>query len=796
MAKNKTVRIPGVEDGVRVQSRTLEERIQAAVAQGARSLKIEARGQHGLGGRIWISGSEPVSIRITGSPGQRVGSMGVPGTSIEVLGEASDDTGWLNAGAEIVVHGNAGNGTCNAMAQGKVLVAGRIGARGMTMTKHNPRFAPPELWVLDSAGDYFAEFMAGGIAVICGVSPQDPDNVLGHRPCVGMVGGTIFFRGPHAGFSQADAKLVPIDDARWQWLLSNLKWFLKRIRRERLFEPLSRREEWQLITARSPMEKVGKKRRSMHEFSTQVWESELGKGGLIGDLTDIDRSTVPLITTGEMRRFVPVWENRKYMPPCQASCPTGIPVQERWRLIREGRVDEAVDLALAYTPFPATVCGYLCPNLCMEGCTRTRQRLKPVDVSLLGRASIQAHTPELPPLSGTRIAVIGGGPAGLSVAWQLRRMGHEAVVYDTAGTLGGKITSVIPESRIPREVILAELERIKSVLPHVHLQQPLSRQEFEQLTSDFDFVVIATGANVPRVIPVPGKERLVPALDFLKKAKTGGIEVGARVVIIGAGNVGCDAATEAARLGAGDITLIDIQAPASFGKEREHAEQAGAKFRYPCFTREITEQGVVLTTGELIPADTVIISIGDLPGLEFLSEDIATERGFVLVNELFQTTNPRVFAIGDAVRPGLITDAIGSGRKASRAIDAISGGLRPSGDTHGLVSEFKSTIEFYDRDNAPRIDMSRIRLEYFDPRIEPFETIGACAGECSSCGSCRECGICANLCPQAAISKIGTGDDLKLVVDPERCIGCGYCAASCPCGIWTLQENTPIEEQP
>ncbi len=82
----------------------------------------------------------------------------------------------------------------------------------MTMTKRNPRFDPPELWVLGSAGDYFAEFMAGGIAVVCGHDTQDPENVLGYRPCVGMVGGRIFFRGPHQGFSEDDARLTVSDE--------------------------------------------------------------------------------------------------------------------------------------------------------------------------------------------------------------------------------------------------------------------------------------------------------------------------------------------------------------------------------------------------------------------------------------------------------------------------------------------------------------------------------------------------------------------------------------------------------
>ena len=130
-----------------------------------------------------------------------------------------------------------------------------------------------------------------------------------------------------------------------------------------------------------------------------------GRGGLVGDLTNLDRSVIPVITRGDLRRFVPVWENYKYKAPCEASCPTGIPVQKRWGLVRQGRVDEAVDLALAYTPFPATVCGYLCPNLCMQSCTKQASLMAPVDVTQLGKASADAPAPALPELSGTQ----GGG---------------------------------------------------------------------------------------------------------------------------------------------------------------------------------------------------------------------------------------------------------------------------------------------------------------------------------------------------------------------------------------------------
>ncbi len=778
MERQKAISLSGFENGHRIESRILEERIQQAIENGYRVLEIEAFGQHGIGGRLWKAGSDRLHIKISGAPGQRVGSLGFPNTLIEVLGPCSDDVGWLNGGADIVVHGHATNGVANGMAQGKVYVAGNIGARGMTMTKHNPRFAPPELWVLGSAGDYFAEFMAGGIAVVCGHVPQDPANVLGFRPCVGMVGGRIYFRGPQKGYSKGDAKLISIADRDWAWLADNLETYLAAIGRMDLYPEIANREQWQVLQARGPHEKYSKPRRSIESFHKDVWDSELGRGGLIGDLVDFDRSQVPLITTGFLRRFVPVWENKKFAAPCEASCPTGIPVHERWRLIREGRVDEAVDLALAYTPFPASVCGYLCPNLCMQGCTRQTERMIPVDITQLGKASIRAKLPELPPLTGKRIAVIGGGPSGISAAWQLRRQGHEAIVYDMRPELGGKISSMIPRSRIPDEVIEAEVARVKGVLPHVNLHQRLERSDIEELREEFDFIVIASGTQKPRVLPIPGKERLIPALNFLLMCKAGQAKVGKRVLIIGAGNVGCDAAAEAHRFGAEEILLIDIQEPLSFGKERKEAEAVGAKFRWPCFSKAVTDEGLVLTTGELIPADTIIISVGDVPELDFLPENIETERGFIKVNEHYQTSDPKFFAIGDTVKLGLLTDAIGAGRKAAQRIGAILSGksLTPAGP-------------------RSKIDYARVKLEYFDPRLAGFAGIESCASQCSSCGTCRDCGICATICPESAISRqvLLNGNGFEMVVDPEKCIGCGFCAGACPCGVWDLVANESFD---
>jgi NADPH-dependent glutamate synthase beta subunit-like oxidoreductase/glutamate synthase domain-containing protein 3/ferredoxin len=776
MSTKPTIIIPGSEKGARVDSRILEERVQKAVADGHRSIEIIAQGQHGLGGRLWRAGSEPLSVRILGTSGQRVGAMGFPGTFIDVVGPASDDVGWLNAGARIIVRGNATNGVANAMAQGKIYVAGDIGARGMTMTKHNPRFEPPELWILGGAGDSFAEFMAGGIAVICGHRPHQADNVLGYHPCVGMVGGKIFFRGPHQGFSAKDARLRVPDDGEWDWLKANLAQYLAAIDRKELLSDLTEeRSAWQILEARKPHEKSGAAR-NWGRFRREVWDRELGTGGMIGDLVVQQGSAIPVIATGVLRRHVPFWENEKYLPPCQAHCPTGIPVRQRWELIRKGKMQEAVDLALRYTPFPATVCGYLCPNLCMQSCTRGKADLPAVDTALLGRASLDAATPDPAPSTGRKVAIIGGGAAGLSVAWQLRMKGHEALVHDVRQRLGGKITATIPRSRIPDAVLEHELARLEAQIPHVLLEHPLTEAEFSELRGKFDALVIAVGAQKPRMIPLPGHERAVAALDFLRQSRLDQAKVGKNVVVIGAGNVGCDAATEAFRLGAEAVTLIDIQAPASFGVERRHAEAAGAKFLWPRFTRAITEKGVELKDGEVLPADTVIVAVGDQPDLSFLPGEIRTDRGYVVVDADYRSSDPQVFAIGDAVRQGLLTDAIGAGRVAARAIDDL---LRGRHETY---------------DQLPAMAPERVKLEYYDPRLPRFEDPLACASGCASCGACRDCGLCETLCPQHAISrKAGEEGAYEYVVDADRCIGCGFCAGACPCGIWRLAENDPLE---
>ena len=776
MKNQAFIKLSGRKDNKRIPSRVLEEMIHHHIKNGRRNIEVEGYGQHGIGGRLWDAGADETHIRITGQSGQRAGSFGHFGTRIEITGPASDDVGWLNAGAEIIVHGNASNGVMNGAAQGKVYIGGSIGARGMTMTKRNPRFEPPELWVLGSSGDYFGEFMAGGIAVICGHNRDPKESVLGYRPLVGMGGGRGFARGNIDGFSKKDAKQISVSNEDWNWLMTGLEGFLSKIQKKELLPSLSIRSDWQLIEARSAREKTDSSEKpSMAWFRNQVWDRELGRGGLIGDLEEIERGSIPIITRGDLRRYIPVWEQGRYMAPCEAACPTGIPVQERWSMVRQDNVDEAVAMGLQYTPFPATVCGYLCPSPCMASCTRNLNYMSPINVKILGKAWETVKLPKTAPKSKKKLAVIGAGPGGISAAWQLTLKGHTATLFDTGDTSGGKISSVIPGSRIPKDTLETELKRVKEFIPDIRLGQAMDKKDFLKIKYDYDFTIVAAGAKKPRMLPVPGIEHAVSANDFLELSKKDKARPGKRVVIIGAGNVGCDVATEAHRLGAKTVTLIDIQKPAAFGKEKEEAEAVGATFRWPCFTREITKTGVVLTDGEVLKADTVVVSIGDVPDLGFLDESIKIDKGFILGYAYNRTSDPRVFAIGDAVGPGLITDAIGAGRKAAIVIDRIIDGKSPDGDAP-----------------LPKVDKTRISLEYYNPKNRA-DTLKDCGSNCASCGKCRDCGICVAVCPEGAIERIekdGAGFEYR--VDPDLCIGCGFCKGACPCGIWDLIPNAAL----
>jgi len=394
---NDTIIVTGIDkNGRRISSKSFEEKVQAAFKKST-NLRLLTYGQHNVGGRL-LNAEAPVNITVSGPVGQRLGCMARPGATIYCDGPASDDVGYLNIGADIIVNGHATNGVCNAMAQGRVMINGSIGARGLTMTKWNPAYQRPELWVLGSVGDTFAEFNCGGVGVVCGVNPKSK-NVMGYRPCVGMVGGLIYYRGETDGsYSTNNVKEVTPDDEQWQWLMERMPDYLRAIGREDILADLSIRSEWHLLISITPQERalIFSGPMPMLEFRGKVWNKGFNGDPLRDIAPGLDRSPIGLIENGDLRRRVPYWANREAAAPCAYYCPIHIPTIDRLRLLREGKGREAYELIMAYTPFPASVCGAICPNLCMENCSRQTVD-NPIDVALLGRALRDCPAPQEKP---------------------------------------------------------------------------------------------------------------------------------------------------------------------------------------------------------------------------------------------------------------------------------------------------------------------------------------------------------------------------------------------------------------
>jgi NADPH-dependent glutamate synthase beta subunit-like oxidoreductase/glutamate synthase domain-containing protein 3/Pyruvate/2-oxoacid:ferredoxin oxidoreductase delta subunit len=757
----------------RLSTQQLLQQIYAALDQGETEFDVLSSGHHVIGGPLWSADGVPLRFRVK-NPGQRVGAFGLAGTTIIVEGSTPADAGWLNAGAELIIKGDSGDTTAHCAASGKIYVAGRVGTRSGSLMKHDPAFPAPELWVLKNTGSFSFEFMGGGTAVICGVGCEAGASVLGDRSCMGMVGGTIYLRGSARNLPD-DVWLLDLDDADRRFLAEGLPRFLDAIERSAALEMLSDFSQWQKITAKTYDERQRhhSMRPSMRDFRLNKW---VGDGGIFGGLLEDDYDLVAgLVNTGADRLKIPHWRNKAFCAPCESACPSSIPTQDRIALLRQGKYQEAIELVLRYSPFPGSVCGEVCPNPCMDACTR--QLLDhAVVMPELGRLSLTARSPQPLPDTGKKVAVIGGGAGGLSAAWQLRLKGHQPTIFEADQEVGGKLRQVIPTERMPAQSLNQEIARIKDLGIEINTATRVDAALFEQLRHDYAAIVVATGAHNPVIIPFPGHHRLLKGLDFLKAVNRGEApQVGERVVVIGAGNAGMDACLGAYAMGAKQVTAIDIQRPAAYKKEIEHFEKLGGRIEWPVFTAKVDEHGLHTKDGRLLEAQTVIIAIGERPDLSYMPREWLDERGMVLVDECGQLLKaPGVFAIGDTIKPGLLTHAIGHGRDAADYIDSYLSGTAPVA-----------------RHKPPMITSDCLSKELYRPQNRG--RFKADAGKetlrCLSCGTCRDCNMCLEACPEGAIRRIEEQDGrFEYVSDEHYCIGCGICTGICPCGIWGMEQ--------
>lgn len=762
------------ENNKRISTQDLLQKIYTALGKGETEFEVLSSGHHNIGGPLWTEDGSPLKFTVK-NPGQRVGSFGLDGTSITVNGPAPADAGWLNAGAELIIKGDSGDTTAHCAAGGKIYVAGRVGTRSGSLMKHDPAYPSPELWVLKNTGSFCFEFMGGGTAVICGVDSEEFDSVLGDRACMGMVGGTIYLRGEAKNLPD-EVWLLDLDDADREFLSQGLPVFLEKIDRQQRLEELSDFSQWKKITA-----KTYEERRLRHAMRPTMREFRLGKwvadGGIFGDVVSDDYDHVAgLVNSGDDRLKIPHWQNKAFCAPCEAACPSSIPTQDRINLLRAGKYKEAIELVLQYSPFPSSVCGEVCPNPCMDACTRQFIDL-PVSMQALGKLSVDAELPTPKADSGKKVAIIGGGPGGLSAAWHLRLLGHGATIIEADKEVGGKLRQVIPTDRLPAASLNQEIQRVKDIGVAIQTDTQVDKAMFQKLQRDFDAVIIASGAHNPVVIPFPGHEKLVKGLEFLKQVNNGeNPPVGEKVVVIGAGNAGMDACLGAYSMGAKQVTAIDIQRPAAFKKEIDHFEKLGGKIEWPVFTEKVSDKGLHTKDGRLIEADTVIISIGERPDLSYVPREWLSERGMAEVDDCGQLTKAAgVFAIGDTVAPGLLTHAIGHGRETAEYIDELFAG-----------NELKA------KKKLPQISQECLSKELFRPHNRSrfnFTDATRETSRCISCGTCRDCGMCLEACPEGAIRRDDCSDgSFEYISDDHICIGCGICAGMCPCGIWGMEQ--------
>ena len=251
--------------------------------------------------------------------------------------------------------------------------------------------------------------------------------------------------------------------------------------------------------------------------------------------------------------------------PCEASCPAGNPIQKMQSLVEKGRFGEALRYLRARNPFPG-VTGRVCPHFCQAKCNRDRLE-GCVNTRALERAAYD-HAPKgiepftRAPETGKHVAVVGGGPAGMTAAYFLSLLGHDVTVYESGPVLGGIPRYAVPDFRLPRDVVDREIGWILETGVRACVNVTVGKDiSFAELRASSDAVVVATGTPKENALPIPNAECGLKAVEFLRKAALGQRpDVGRTVVIMGGGGVAFDCAFTARRLGAADVHVLCLEA--------------------------------------------------------------------------------------------------------------------------------------------------------------------------------------------------------------------------------------------
>lgn len=508
--------------------------------------------------------------------------------------------------------------------------------------------------------------------------------------------------------------------------------------------------------------------------------------------------------------------DKKDRAPCVNTCPAGANVQGYVQLIAQGKYKEAVQLIMERIPLPG-VLGRVCPHPCETECRRKEvdealsiRELKRfvadmVDVSELSRPEIEERS--------EKVAVVGSGPAGLTVAYYLRLKGYRVTIFEALLEMGGMLRTGIPDYRLPPETLQQEIDYI--------VQAGIELREGKTLGTDFSLtdlraegykaIFLGIGAQGGMKLNIPGEEDfqgVLDAVDLLRAVNLGNGELpGRRVVIIGGGNVAVDAARTAVRLGAEEVHIAyrrTREEMPAYEEEIEDALAEGINLHYLTAPVEVrgaqgkcsglecirTQLGEPDASGRrrpvpvegsqfVIDCDAVIPAIGQRTDLEWVKDEPSlktTRWGTFLVNpHTMQTSVPDVFASGDVVTgPATVVEAIASGHKAVEAMHRFINGE----DLKRLASKLATQAEpGQDWQQIPEgvTPVPRAKAAHKEA-IERAGSFGEVnlglseedarreAARCLNCGVCSECGECVRVCEAHAIDHAMEPEETEIEV--------------------------------
>lgn len=401
------------------------------------------------------------------------------------------------------------------------------------------------------------------------------------------------------------------------------------------------------------------------------------------------------------------------VPPCQAACPAGMDTRSHLEFICQGRYEEAYNHLRKTIPLPASI-SRICHHPCERECNRGRFD-DPIAVRALERFAVEKgkfnggmrHGALTTPKKKKKISIIGSGPAGLASTHDLAKMGYSVTIFEALSIPGGMLYVGIPEYRLPKDILLKEIDEIRELGVEIRLNSPLKRGgvSVESLKQEgYEALFIAVGAHKSVKLNIPGESRegVYQGTQFLRNIHLGkNVKMGKRVVVAGGGNVAFDAARTALRLGSEEVVIVYRRSEEEMPAYEEDVRAAlaeGIKIEYlsclvriegsgdfvdnvECVKMELVERGSdgrripvpIKNSNYVLKADMVIPAVGEIPDLSFSAPnelEIESDHTIKVDPHSLMTSIPGVFAGGDAVRgPSTAIEAIADGKRAAVAID-------------------------------------------------------------------------------------------------------------------------------